>query len=157
MPIDPESFNEIVQIYQTEIDSLIDNMGKYVTLYFASTVENVRPKFHDSVRGRDIRQPSYKAGPTEPAPTTTEHTRTLKALIRIDPLDYETFNNIDQPKSIVRLKTFLSDVPDLQRCDYIVINVPERNIIEAKYRMLREPIPTGLKHNRYAVTFWERY
>lgn len=156
MPIDPDSFNEIVQIYQTEIDSLIDNMGKYVTLYFASTVQNVNPQFHDPVRGRDVRKPAFKSAPGEPAPTVTEHTKTIKALIRIDPLDYRTWAKIDEAQSIVRLKTFLTDVPDLQRCDHIIVNVPERNIIEAKYRLMREPIPTGLKHNRYAVTFWER-
>ena len=148
--------DDIVPVYQEYIDAIINEMGKYITIYFASTVENVNAEFHDPVRGRDTRQPAFKATQTNPAPKVTQHTKTIKALIRIDPLDYETFGKIDQPKSIVRLKTFLSDVPDLQRCEYIIINVPEQDIIDAKYRMLREPIPTGLKQNRYAITFWER-
>ena len=34
--------------------------------------------------------------------------------------------------------------------------VSKKEIIYTKYRLSREPIPVGLKENRYAISFWER-
>ncbi len=157
MPIDDASMNEIVEIFQAEIDGLIHSLGKPVTLYFKDTITNVVEQFNDPVRGRATKEPSYKGNNAAPAPTVTHNTKTIKALLRNDPSDYARFGlKVNQPTGIVRLKTFLSDVPDLKRCDFIVINTAELDIAEAKYRLLREPIATGLQQNRYAVSFWER-
>lgn len=158
MPIDADSFNEIVKIYQTEIDSLIENMGKEVTLHFKDTVANVNNEFYDPIHGRDIKMPAYKGTGANPEPTITEHTKTIKALIRIDPSDFRLFAgmSVQEPNALIRLKTYLTDIPDLKRCEFIVPFVPDIGIIDTKYHLLREPIPAGLKENRYALTYWGR-
>ena len=146
MPLD---LTHLVPIYQNHIDNLIDQLGKEVTLYFADTVQNVNEKFDDPVRDQSTRMPHYKTTSSDPAPTVTHNTRTIKALVRVSPTDYESFGiKIRQPAEIMRLKTFLRDVPDLKRCEYVVY--------DGKYRLVREPTPVGLKEDRYAVSFWER-
>jgi hypothetical protein len=157
MPIDDASMSDIVAIFQTEIDGLLHSLGKPITMYFHQQVTNVNNEFYDPVRGRETKEPSYKASNSSSAPVVTETTKTINALIRNNPTDYQRFGlKINENNGIVRLKTYLSDVPDLKRCDYIVINTKELDIAEAKYRLAREPIPTGLQQNRYAISYWER-
>lgn len=149
MPLSEANFAGLVTIYQQEIDSLINVMGKEVVLHFAERIENVNDEFDDPVRTESTRMPSYKGTTENPAPTVTHTTRSIKALVRVSPSDYETFGiKVKQPQEIMRLKTFLTDVPDLKRCSYVVY--------DGKYRMLREPTPVGLKEDRYAISFWER-
>lgn len=58
-------------------------------------------------------------------------------------------------KTTVRLKTYLTDVPDLRRCLYVQVHSDVGAIIDSKFKLIMEPIPTGLKVDRYAYTYWE--
>ncbi len=156
MPLNPAQFENLVHIYQGEIDSLIENMGKDVEIHFKSTQVSVPQEFFDPIRGEGTRMPDYKNTGSIAAPVETENTRTIKALIKHAPSDYEDFGiKVDNPKGIVRLKTYLTDVPDLVRCDFIIPNISSKEIIGAKYRIIRAAVPVGLKYDRYSITFWE--
>jgi hypothetical protein len=147
----------LVRIYQENIDALLESMGKPVILYFEETITNIKPEFNDSVRDEDLRKPSYKTDIPNSTPSVVQNTKTIKALIQYNPRDFESFGiQVNQPDSVIRLKTFLTDVPDLKRCDHIVPNADSVNIVEAKYRLLREAIPRGLQEDRYAITYWHR-
>ncbi len=157
MPIDSSNFSKIVKIYQENIDSLIENMGKEVVLYFEPKITNVNDQFYDPVRGGDEKRPSYKGNSSKVSPTILQATKIIKALTKLNPSDYETFGLvIKNPQGIVRLKTYISDVPDLKRCKYIIPNIDVKDIIGARYQLLRDPVPQGLQQDRYAISFWER-
>ncbi len=94
----------------------------------------------------------------EGSPSIEYETEVIKALIKYSPSDFVTFGTKAQlPDGVVRLKTFLSDVPKLKRCEYIMPNYDSRDIIYTRYRMIREPIPVGLQKDRYAISYWERF
>jgi hypothetical protein len=157
MPLDPNSFSDLVKVYQTEIDSLIENLGKNITLYFKPTVTNVQDEFDDPLRENELRKPSYKGTPEVPAPDETQNTKIIKALIKYDPKDFEHFGlRVDHPSAVIRLKSFLTDVPDLLRCQYIKPNVNSQDIIFGNYKIIRAPIPVGLQKDRYSISYWER-
>lgn len=148
--------SQVVPIYQSRIDDIINQLGKNVTLYFKSTVTNVATAFDDPVRG-DIMKPAFKTTVAAPAPTITYNTRVLKALVKWNPKDFEMYGlTIKNAAGIIRIKTFLTDVPDILRCDYMVPNSDVRGIIDTKFKLIREPIPVGLQTDRYAVSYWER-
>jgi hypothetical protein len=152
MPLDSAAFSEIVTIYQEEIASLINNLGKPVILYYESTITNVSESMDDKLR-RELKKPTYKDAVQ---PTISETTETITALLKFDPKDFEDFGSkVNNPQGILRLKTFLYDVPKLIRCKYIV-PAQSRGVIDAKYKLLREPIPVGLRDDKFAVSFWER-
>jgi len=157
MPLDPTVFQDLVDIYQGEIDSLIDNMGKPVVLYFKSTVTNVSQSVDDYVLEDEIRKPSFKL-PSVDQPIETENTVTITALIKHNPADFQRYGlQIDDPQGIVRLKTYLTDVPNILKCEYAIVNADSRAIVENRYRLIRQPIPVGLKEDRYAISFWQRF
>lgn len=152
MPINPAEFDSLVNIYEAEIDGLLNVMGKPCLLVFHETIINPSEETNDPVRN-DSRKPFYESN--VPIPVSNRETKVIKALTKHGPSDYETFGvKVKEPRDIVRLKTFLTDVPDLKRCDYIIPDLNVKDVVGLKYRLIREPVPRGLKRNRYAVSYW---
>lgn len=147
----------LVPVYQQNIDALIEQLGKYVELYFEDTVSNVQPDFYDPVRGGEVKQPSFKGSDTTPSPTVSNNKVTIKALHKYAPKEWNVVAPyVNEAASILRLKTFLTDVPNLIRAKYIVPSLGAQGIVNTRFRLLKEAIPVGLQVDRYAITYWIR-
>lgn len=154
MPLD---LTNIVKIYQNNIDDLINQLGKIVVICFEDTVSSVTDTFYDPVRGDELKQPGSKEMDISQNPSITTNSKTIKALHKYSPKEWnQVAPHINEPSSILRLKTFLDDVPSLLRCKYIIPNSQSQNILYTKFRLIKEPIPVGLQQDRYAVSYWER-
>lgn len=132
-------------------------MGKRITLYFQEKLENVTGRFDDPVRGDgSSRMPDYKQTISVPSPTVTTTTREILALIKQSPEEFASFGDIkvQDANGIIRLKTHLSEVPYLENCNYIIPHPDVVQISNIRYRLIRKPVPTGLKLNRYAISYW---
>ncbi|MFA5759937.1 MAG: hypothetical protein WC942_11355 [Clostridia bacterium] len=142
---------KVVPIYQTEIDNLINQLGKKVELYFTSSVSNVSSDNYDSIRGANTRKPDYK--------TTVEKVgivQVIKGLIKYNPSSYELADaRVQQNKNIVRIKTFLVYLPDLLKCDYIIPNIDSAGYVRNKFKLVKGPVPIGLGEDRYCLSYWE--
>jgi hypothetical protein len=147
----------IIKIYQDNIDDLIKQLGKPVVLHFYETITNVNDEFNDPVRPGDIRKPDYTQTQESTAPNVSENTKTIKALIQYKPKEFDKQAidlGINDPRGTIRLKTLLTDVPDLVRCQFIVPNADSQNILKSEYKLVGQPIPVGLAKDRYAVSYW---
>ncbi len=143
----------LIPIYVDNISNLIRQMGKTVTIYYKQTISSIDDTVFDKIHDDFEKKPSYKTNNGE---NVTNNIETILALIKYAPKDYINFNiNVSQPDSIIRLKTFIEDVPKLQRAEFIIPS-DTQDIIYTKYRLLREVVPVGLKENRFAVSFWGR-
>lgn len=143
---------DFIEPYQNAIDSLIDSLGKTVIVHFKPTIVTAIEAESDPIHGGPTKKPSFKPNSV----TQTQNTKEIKALIKYSPNDFISFGlklNIDS--NIVRLKTYMNDVPDLIRCEFIVPDSAEDSILGTRFRLLRQPIPIGLGINRYAISFWE--
>jgi hypothetical protein len=147
--------SKIVPIYQSAIDGVINQMGKPVLLVFEDTVTNMTDNFQDKVDDFETKKPLFKADSISDQPVITQNTKIITSLIQHNPKDFKTYDiNVKEGTDIVRLKSFLTDVPDLDRCKYIIPNYSSIAIIGYKYRMLKNPVPRGLQIDRYAVSYW---
>jgi hypothetical protein len=89
--------------------------------------------------------------------TEEENSEIIQALIQVRPRNYRRFGiSTQDPSGLVKLKTFMTDAIKLQRATHAVIDIQKQGIIKMKCRKIRDPIPTGLRDSRYAITFWER-
>ena len=150
------SFNNLKDLYQEGIDSLIDNVGKNVTIVFDSTVTNVTDEYFDQNSMTHEMKPSFKEDTVGEAPVVTDSTRTIKALTKWEPKEFQNYGiRVNNPEGIVRLKTYLTDLPDLLRSNYIIVNSNVKDVITCKCRLIRKPMPFGFKEDRYARTYWE--
>lgn len=146
----------IPKIYREQIDNVLNTLGKNVKIVYQPTVTSVNTSFNDPIRNRDTRKPSYKTTNSAPAPAVTENSDTIKALINWNPKDFEDYGiSVEAGDTIVRLKTYITDLHKLNRADYIIPNVDVEPAHQQKFTMIRQPTPRGLGLDRYVYTYWK--
>ncbi len=86
----------------------------------------------------------------------TQETRCIKGLIKWNPRDFKNYGiSLSNHTSIVRVKTFLTEADDIKRAKTAIIDCDQRNIITARSKLIRGPVPVGLREDRYCISFWE--
>jgi hypothetical protein len=156
----------VVPIYQENIDALIDQLGKNITAYIGEVSTDCPNCDYDPVRKASSGR--YTSGGPIPfvngttcpycsgkGKTITNVTSSFKGLVKWNPRDFNRLDlQINESENICRLKTFLSDIPNLMRAKYIVIDTAAQGTLGNKMYLLRKPIPIGLQESRYAVSYW---
>ena len=169
--LDPEAAiqisSNIISLYQSHIDALINQLGKNVILNLPPQ-KNVCPNCEQEILGRrsvgvykiDGPRP-FKRGRKCPYCKGNGFLETLvqkciKCLIKWNPKDYENFGiSIQNPENIVRLKTHLIYMKDLLRAETAIIQYDEIDVVKSQVRKLTDAIPIGLREDKYCISFWE--
>lgn len=156
-----------IQIFQDGIDTLINQLGKSVKLIYPPTIIACPNCINDPIgnkpanrfrpgpmRFSDGRRCPYCRGTKK---TEQENSEVIQGLIQVKPRDYKRYGiSVQDPGGLIRVKTFISDVIKIERATHAIVDIQKQNIIKMKCRKIREPIPTGLRDSRYAITFFER-
>lgn len=159
--------DSLIRIYQSRIDALINQLGKNIYLIFDPIKTDCPNCYLDIIRNRSTGV--YKAGGPIPfdrgvqcpyckakGVTEVSVNKCIKCLIKWNPKDSENFGiSVSQTKGIVRLKTYLTEIDDLRRAKFAIVNHDIANIINLKTRLIKGPIPVGLREDRYCISFWE--
>lgn len=150
-------YNRIKEIYQTNFDDLLDNLGKNCKFVFESTVSNVNDRFADPSRPRGVMRPTHQRTGSSDPPSVTNNSETIRCLVEWDPKVNEDLNiRVEEPRSVIKLKTYLTNAHKILRCDYMIPNVDSANHVEVRYRLLKQINPRGLKEDRYIVSYWKQ-
>jgi len=159
--------DSLIRIYQSRIDALINQLGKNVYLEFDPIRDPCPNCKYDTIRKRSTgiyiiggprpfqrgRQCPYCKGRGF---TETPVNKCIKCLIKWNPKDAENFGiSVSNKKGIVRLKTFLTESDDLTRAKTILPNHDIIGQMQLRARLIRGPIPVGLREDRYCISFWE--
>lgn len=151
MPLD---LSHLVPEYEKGIDSIIEAMGKDCRLIFDAKIVNPTESSIDPLRDGS-RRPLYQND--APIPIEEPETKIIRALITHGPSDYRSFGlKVEEPQDVIKIKTYITYLPDLKRCRYLIPDINVEAYTGAKYRLIREPIPRGLKNNRYCISWWTR-
>ena len=159
--------DDLIKIYQDRIDALINQLGKNILMEFPPVVAECPNCYADNMNKRSTGV--YKpGGPTsfprgQRCPTCngegalyTKETKCIKALLKWNPKDAETFGiSIQDSRGIVRIKTYLTELDDLKRAATILVNYDIAGQVELRTKLLKGPIPVGLREDRYCISFWE--
>lgn len=143
----------LTSVYQERIDYAINNLGKDIVLYIARDPVETEPteEEFDPVRGQQIKHKNFKPSAFQKQYDIV----TIKALVNNDPKDFQRFNiQISNSANVVRLKTFMQHLPNLQKCEYILL--PNSELSYSKFKLIREPMKHGFKEERYCISYWER-
>jgi len=142
---------KVKPIYQSNIDLLINQLGKTCRLFFPQKLTNDPEASKDHIHGGSLK-PKFKIN----QPTRSNNTEDVTALIQWNPRNLKDFEiNVKKGNNVVRLKTFLRDVPSLTKAEYIIPDVNARGVVEKRFKLLQDPVPQGLIESRYAISFWE--
>jgi len=158
---------ELIEIYQSRIDALINQLGKNVYLEFDPVKSPCPNCEYDTLRNRSTG--IYKAGGPRPfgrgrkCPyckgrgfTETPVNKCIKCLTKWNPRDASDYGiSVSHRKGVVRLKTYLTEADDLARAKTVVVNHDIVDQMKLKVRLIQGPIPVGLRDDRYCISFWE--
>lgn len=161
--------DDLIQIYQSRIDALINQLGKNVLLIFDPIIESCPNCTQDIISHRSTG--IYKLGGPIPFPRgqkcnyckgvgflERENAKCLKCLIKWNPKELSNYGiSVQKNNGIVRLKTFLTSAPDLIKCKYAIVNHDIENIFKLKVKLVSGPVPVGLREDRFCISFWEMF
>lgn len=156
-----------IQIFQDGIDALINQLGKSIKLIYLPTIIACPNCINDPIgnkpanrfrpgpqRFSDGRKCPYCRGTKK---TEEENSEIIQGLIQVKPRNYKRYGiSVQDPSALIRIKTFISDAIKIQRATHAIIDIQKQSIVKMRCRKIRDPIPTGLRDSRYAITFWER-
>jgi hypothetical protein len=159
--------DSLIRIYQSRIDALINQLGKNVRLEFTPIREPCPNCKYDTLRQRSTG--IYKIGGPRPfirgrkCPyckgrgfTTTPVYRCIKCLIKWNPQDAASYGlAITKQQGVVRLKTYLTNADDIVRANTAIVNYDIVDQMKLRVKLVRGPIPVGLREDRYCISFWE--
>lgn len=159
--------DSLIKIYQSRIDALINQLGKNVYLEFDPIREPCPNCTYDTVRNRSTG--IYRSGGPRPFKRgrrcpyckgrgfiETAVNKCIKCLIKWDSENTGNFDiSVSKKNGIVRLKTFLTEADDLSRAKTVIVNHDIVGQMKLRVRLVRGPIPVGLREDRYCISFWE--
>ena len=159
----------LIGVYQSSIDSLINQIGKNIILEFDPILTPCPNCLYDTARKRSTGV--YKTSGPRPfgrgrkcpyckgkGLLETAVTKCIKALIQWDNNEEEEEDfdiAVSQKNGSLMLKTFLTDVDDIARAKTAIVNGDILDRIKLRVKRIRGPYPIGLKEDRYCISFWE--
>lgn len=145
------NFDNLKNLYQQNIDTVIDGIGKNIELHFEETIITDTNAVIDRVHGSH-KNPSFKSDGYQ----ETQNTMNIKGLISWNPRDAESYGiNISNDRPLVKFKTYLRYAPYLTQATFMVANLESDQITARRFQLLRGPLSRGFKEDRYCITFWE--
>ncbi len=159
--------DDLIKIYQSRIDALINQLGKDIILNFDPMITVCPNCYFDSIKNRS--NGLYKAGGPIPfqkgrkCPYCKGHgaletpvQKCIKCLIKWNPRDAVNYGiSIQDRKDTVRFKTYLTHFHDIARAKTAIANYAIMNTTKLIVRLVRGPIMVGLRESRYCISFWE--
>lgn len=159
--------NDLIQIYQSRIDALINQLGKNCLLEFDPIIEPCPNCLFDMVSNKS--RGIYKAGgPIEfslgrKCPYCKgegflryDNNKCIKCLIKWAPRELSNYEiSVQKNDGIVRLKTFLTEAPDIIKAKTAIIDHDIEMAFKLRVRLIKGPLPVGLREDRYNISFWK--
>lgn len=170
-PLDPlasiQISDELIGIYQSRIDALINQLGKNILLEFEKIRVQCPNCFFDTMRGRS--NGIFRSGGPRPFARgrrcpwckgrgfeESDNKKCIKALLKWNPKEAASYGlTLNDSKGVVRIKTFLTEFDDLKRAITVIVNHDMDSMAKLKVRLVKGPMPVGLREDRYCISFWE--
>jgi hypothetical protein len=157
----------IIDVYQNSIDALINQLGKNTILTFPPDLSPCPNCSYDTVRKRSTGV--YKIGGPTPFARgkrcpyckgggllETAVQKCIKCLIKWGAKELEDYNiSVQDDNNVVRLKTYLTFMDDLSRAETATVQYDSADISTLVVKRITDPIPVGLRYDKYCISFWE--
>ena len=170
-PLDSEASiqisDDLIEIYQSRIDALINQLGKKVLLEF----NPVRSPCPNCLFDQDGKRSTGIYIPGGPRPfqrgrqcpwckgrgfEETIPQRCIKCLSKWNPKEQANYGiSVSDSKDTIRLKTFKTNYKDLIKAKTAIVHRDIRGMVKFKVRRLGQPYLVGLRNSRYCISFWE--
>ena len=146
--------------YKEFADGMISNFGVTCQLIYTEKIEEIsesvpRPKQRRSLNIRDRNDTAGFARGTKKY-KTTENTEDITLRVYWNKKDWVKIGEIQVPDGSIQTIGYLSDLPKLNKAKALIANKDVSGHEEYRFVKAAEPLPYGLKQDRYVVCFWSR-
>lgn len=159
--------DNLIGVYQSRIDAMINQLGKSVLLEFTPIKTPCPNCVFDMIRGRS--KNLYRTGGPVPFDRgrkcpyckgrgflETASEKCIRCLIGWNAKDAADYGiSVSRTQNVVRFKTYLYNFEDLVRAETAISNYASRGIVTLRVKRIKQPIITGLREDRYCISFWE--
>jgi len=157
----------LIDIYQSRINALINQLGKHVFLEFPPVQTPCPNCYYDSIRRRS--NGVYRSGGPRPfvrgrkcphckgvGLLSESSNECIHALLKWNPKNSEDYGiSMSKHNGIVRIKTYLDHMSSLMRAQTAIVNYDIKDILTFRVKRIKGPIPVGLREDKYCISFWE--
>ena len=157
--------DELIGVYQSGIDALINQLGKTVEVRYPPKITDCNNCVYDSIGKKSANV--YSSG--GPAPfigvcplcqgtgkKETFPSENIVCLVEWNPKDYKKYDiDIRQQNNICKVKTYASHIPKILKAVEFIVDAKVGNLSSYRCKLLREPVLTGLQQSRYCLCFME--
>jgi hypothetical protein len=157
----------LIRTYQGIIDGMVNQLGKNVVLEFDPTLERCPNCEFDTLRKRSLG--IYIPGGPRPfvrgrkcpyckgkGLLETSTTQCIKCLTEWNPQDARKYGiSVEKASDTVKLKTYIWDADSLIIAKTAIVDHDIIEQMKLRVRLIKGPIPLGLREDRYCVSFWE--
>lgn len=154
--------------YQDIADSFVTDFGRPCRLIYPSLQQPCQNCITDPISHRSSNV--YKTGGPSPFPQgsicpwcngvgyfVTESSDNVTLRVYWKPKDFQRLGiSLEKADSIIRVRGFLSDLPKLQRCQYLEVDSSIENYGVSRFKRFGEMVPYGLGVERYCLGYWEK-
>ncbi len=159
--------DDIIEIYQSRIDSVINQLGKDVLLKFDPIRSPCPNCVFDPIRKRSAG--IYITGGPRPfrrgrqCPWCKGHgfeetsvEKCIRCLVKWNPRDAKDYGiSLRDHNSVVRFKAAFTEFDDMVRAKTAISNKAIQDQLKLRVRLIKSPIMVGLRETRYCISFWE--
>lgn len=159
--------DDLISIYQSRIDALINQLGKNIILQFKPSRTICPNCLPDLIKNKSSGR--YRTGGPIPFGDgqrcpyckaigflETPVTRCIKCLIKWRPRDAINYGiSLSDVQDVVRFKTFFTEADDMIRAESAISDEQVSNVLPLHVKLIRGPIPVGLRDQRYCISFWQ--
>lgn len=159
---------DVLNVAKLAFDSLIYTLGKTCRLFITPKTLRCINCIYDPINKRSSN--IYLTGGPYPFPEGSqcplcggkgiiveEAYDDVILLIQEDVSKFQKIGSLNFPDGSIQTKGFITDLPKIQRCNYMLKHVDLSSILPQKYKLSGEPIcPGNIVKSRYFVCLWER-
>lgn len=87
----------------------------------------------------------------------SEEEDTVKMKIYWTPKDWIDIGfDVQQADGIIQTQALVSDLPKIQKCNYMIPNLRTYSSVQYKYKLIKESVPHGFRQDKFFISYWQQ-
>jgi len=149
--------NDVFSLYKEFADEMITSFGVNCQLNYIQKIQSTVSSVPTVKKSKSMR--TYNKTEEFVQNSNYESVRTtddVKLRVYWTRKDFKKISDIVIPDGGIMTIGYLSDLPKVRSCEFMVPNTEQEAYLGVKFIRVGQPIPWGIKKDRYFVCGWEQ-
>lgn len=149
--------NKVFELYNEFTDEMLASFGVSCDIFYIKKIQVTNSSVPTIKTSKSMRP----YGKTKDFVQTdnyesVETSEPLRMRVYSTRKDFKKIADINVPDGGIMTICAIENIPKLRACDHITVNSENQALLGYKYRKVDNPIPWGIKKDRWCVCGWEK-